>query len=76
MTLDDFEKTYMAFKYRKPPQPFVVELKDGRQVLITNPKGLVFNPPAVGYLSPQDGLVNFSCEEVRAFRALVPEKAP
>ncbi|HZT83427.1 MAG TPA: hypothetical protein VFA26_24565 [Gemmataceae bacterium] len=75
MTHDDFEKTCMAFKYRQPPQAFVVELCDGRQILLADPRGLVFNPPAVGYLSPDDELVNFSCEQVRAFSRLVPETA-
>jgi hypothetical protein len=75
MTIDTFEQSYMAFKYRKPFQPFVVELEDGRQIVIADPSGLVFNPPAVGYLSPEDELINFSCEEVRAFRRLVPEGA-
>jgi hypothetical protein len=52
------------FVHRQPFQPFVVELLDGQSLLIDRP-AMLFNGGAVGFLSDTDGLVAFSCDEVR-----------
>jgi hypothetical protein len=67
MTAEAFEEALLRFKYHKPFIPFVVELDDGREILVERPK-LAFNGGAATYIAPPFELIDFACENVRAIR--------
>jgi hypothetical protein len=68
MTREQFEDTLRQFLRRKPFQAFVVELLDGRLIPVDRP-GVAFGGGAASYFAPDDDLVEFACEDVRAMRA-------
>ena len=49
MTNDDFYNTMRKFMNRKPFFPFLVELIDGRRIIIAQPH-VAFNPEAAGFI--------------------------
>ena len=50
-------------------------MTDGRRVIIEQPF-LVFGAGVAGYVSDADGLVDFSCEEVRAIAPVATGTIP
>jgi hypothetical protein len=64
MTQEHFTQQLRDFLHRQPFQPFLVELQDGRTIAITEP-AVAIAGSAAGFLSDTDGLVSFSCDEVR-----------
>jgi hypothetical protein len=67
MTAEAFEDALRRFKNHQPFIPFVVELDDGREILVERPK-LVFNAGAATYIAPSFDFIDFTCEDVRAIR--------
>jgi hypothetical protein len=73
MTKDEFHASLREFLHRKPFAPFVVELRDGRRLVIKEP-AVAFSDGGAGYIDPEDGaLVDFSHEEVLTFGFLEQE---
>lgn len=72
MTLQDFEKSLKTYTRRKPFLPFVVSLTDGRQYIIDHP-AFTFDGGVAGHISEEDGLIDFSFDEVDHFEVLQPE---
>jgi hypothetical protein len=74
MEPEPFEQKLRQLLRQEPFQPFVVELVDGRLIWITEPK-LAMGGGGASFFTPSFDLVEFVCEEVRAFRLLVPGAA-
>jgi hypothetical protein len=72
MTPELFEQTLRDHKYRKSFLPLVVTLTNGRRIIIDQP-GIVFDGNGAGFLSDEDGLIDFSREEVKRMEILTPE---
>ena len=72
MTPETFDQTLRQFIKRKPFEPFVVELKDGRVFTFQQP-WLSFGGGVAGFLSEEDGLVDFGYTDVLAIRAATAE---
>lgn len=66
MTEEEFDQTMRSFVKRRPFVPFVVELLDGRKIIVRN-RHVAFGGGAAGFLSRKEGLVGFSNEEVKSF---------
>ncbi len=74
MEREPFEQTLRHFLHREPFEPFAVEMTDGRLIWITEPR-VAFNGGAATFIAADFDLVEFTCEEVRAFRPAVPGPA-
>ncbi len=74
MTKEIFTQTLRDFTRRKPFIPFVFEMNDGRRIVIDQPF-VAFAEGVAGYLSDEDGLIDISCEDVRAMTFLSAETA-
>ena len=72
MSEEQFTQTLRDFKKRMPFVPFVVEMMDGRRVVIERPF-LVFGGGVAGYISEESGFVDFGCGEVRTISPLPAE---
>jgi hypothetical protein len=72
MNADQFEQTLLQFLRRRPFEPFVVELLDGRLIEITSPT-VVVGGAAATFISPDFDHTDFYGKEVRAIRAAVRE---
>jgi hypothetical protein len=70
MKAEQFEETLLQLIRRRPFEPFVVELLDGRVIEITSPK--VVGGGGATFIRDDFDLVDVVCEEVRAIRAAVP----
>ena len=75
MDIQQFEDTLRLFTRGETFQPFVVEMLDGSLIEVDNP-GVVFGFGAAGFISRNDELVDFRCENVRAIRQAAHEAAP
>jgi hypothetical protein len=69
MTKDLFEQSLREFRWREPPQPFVVEVMDGTRIEVDDPKAVAFSEGAAVFLSPSYELVEFSCDNVLRIHA-------
>ncbi len=58
-----FERELRTLLRQEPFQPFVVELENGSQIVVTQPS-VAFNNGFAGYLNNGDELVEFSCNDV------------
>jgi hypothetical protein len=67
MTPESFDQSLREWTRRKPFFPFVVEKKDRTRIIVAAP-GVAFGGGCAGFLSEEDGLVNFNWDEVVAFR--------
>ncbi len=75
MTPEQFDETLRSYVKRRPFFPFIVELNDGRRILIED-RHVGFGGGVAGFLSDEEGLVGFSFDEVKAFQFAVPETMP
>ena len=75
MNAETFEHTLRQFLSHQPFEPFVVELLDGRQIEVDQPK-VVFAGGAASFFTPNYDLIEFSCEEISTIRPLVSGTAP
>jgi hypothetical protein len=66
MSPAEFDETLRELKRAKPFIPFIVEMLDGRRILISDPKVSFDNGGAI-YLT-DSSLEIFECEDVRAIR--------
>ena len=73
MTQDIFENTLRTHLRRKPFFPFQVELINGKVITIERP-ALAIGGDSAAFISDNDELIEFGCEEVRVIR-LVPIEA-
>ncbi len=74
ITADNFDQLLRNNVNRKPFHPFVVELKSGKVFPFTKPN-VAFGGGVAGFISEEEGLVNFSFDEVKEIRDWVPETA-
>ncbi len=72
MSTEQFEKTLLQFIRRRPFEPFVVELLDGRVIEIASPN-VVVGGGAATLISPNFEHTDFSSKQVRAIRDTVRE---
>ena len=64
---DEFDSTLRKFIQAPKFLPFVVELDDGRRILIRHP-ALAFGGGMAGFIDSEDGaLVDFSHKHVKGF---------
>jgi hypothetical protein len=73
MSEEQFTNSLRELTYRKPFVPFLVELKDGRRILVPKP-AVAFGGGVAGFLSDTDGLVDFEASEVVAFSPVTKRK--
>jgi hypothetical protein len=67
MTKDDFDARLREHLQRKPFAPFVVDLLDGRRIIIKK-RQVAFCDGAASFIDPDDGaLVEFYHNEVQHF---------
>ena len=69
MSIRELEEQVIQLKHRKPFRPFEVELNDG-QILQIRKSSLCINETGAGYLSKDDGIVDFNFADVRELRPL------
>ena len=69
MSARELEEQIIQFKHQKPFRPFEVELLDGRVIKVRRPN-LCINETGAGFLSDQEGIVDFNFAEVRSLRPL------
>ena len=75
MSKDEFLAKLRQFVHREPFAPFVVELRDGRRIVIKQ-LPLAFSDEAASFIDPEDGaLVDFYHDEVGSF-GLLEQEAP
>lgn len=75
MSKEEFHAQLRQYLHREPFAPFVVELSDGRRLVIKRPP-VVFCDGAASYIDPEDGaLVDFFHDEVQTF-GLLEQGAP
>lgn len=72
MRQQEFEDYLRHFLHQEPFQPFVVEMVDGRVLLVEQPR-VAFGGGGAGYVTPAEELVLFECEEVRDIRQATHE---
>ncbi len=65
MTAEMFERTLRSFVRHSPFQPFVMELEEGRQILIDDPEAVAFNGSGAGYIGPEE-IYMIASDRVRA----------
>jgi hypothetical protein len=67
MSKNEFETFLRRYLEHRPFQPFVVELTDGRRVVVKQPP-VAYSDGAASFIEPSTGaLVDFSHDEVRSF---------
>ncbi len=72
MTAEEFDSTMCKFKRQEPFQPFVVELLDGRSVLVKWPN-LAMNGGGATLITPDWDFMEFECEQVRSIHSATKE---
>lgn len=72
MNEEQFEEALRRHLHQQPFEAFVVELTDGRTIVIDQPT-LIFAGGAATYGTRSQDLVFFDCEEVRAIREFAKE---
>ena len=75
MTQDIFENTLRTHLRRKPFFPFMVEMLDGKVVIIERP-ALAIGGDSAALITDDDELIEFGCEEVRVIRLVPIEAVP
>jgi hypothetical protein len=66
MQREIFQQTLHDLRWREPPQPFVIELSDGRKIQVDDPLAIALAEKAAVFLSPEYELVEFSTDEIQA----------
>lgn len=74
MTPEQFDETLRSFVKRRPFFPFVVELVDGRRILIPDPH-VAFGGGVAGFINEEEALDGFSYDQVQAMHFATPEAA-
>lgn len=74
MDIQEFDNQLCQLKRREPFQPFEVELMDGRVIQILFPR-LAINWGGATFVSDDDELVDFQCDQVRSIHPMLSEAA-
>ncbi len=69
MSKDLFIQTLRDFRWREPPQPFVIELMDGARIEVDDPMAMGFVEGEGFFLSPSYNIIKFSCDNVLRIQA-------
>ncbi len=69
MTAEEFEDRLTHHLHRKPFLPFGVEKNDGELIVVARPN-VAHGFGSGGFISEEDGLVEFNHEDVRDIRAV------
>jgi hypothetical protein len=72
MTAEEFDATMCKFKRQDPFLPFVVEMIDGRSILVKWPN-IAINGGGATLITPDWGFVDFECEQVRSIHSFTKE---
>ena len=72
MNTQEFEEQLRRYLQQEPFQPFEVELASGQVIDVLHPK-VVFGGGGASFLTDSYELVEFNCEDVRAFRPSLRE---
>jgi hypothetical protein len=75
MTEELFTRTLQEFTRRRPFVPFLVELVDGQRIVVDFPS-VAFSNGAAGFISESEGMIPFTCAEVRAISPAAAEANP
>jgi hypothetical protein len=65
MKQESFQQALHNLRWESP-QPFVVELIDGRRIEVDNPHALALAEKAAVFLSPDFDFIEFTTDEVQA----------
>jgi hypothetical protein len=71
MNQDLFEETLRKYVRRKPFFPFLVELLDGKVIIVDRP--VVIGGGGATFISEDDNWIEFNCEDVRDIRTMPAE---
>jgi hypothetical protein len=66
MSGEEFENQLRQLIRKRPFEPFVVELLDGNQIDVDYPS-VAFDGGAATFIAVGPDLIEFACEDVRAF---------
>jgi hypothetical protein len=66
MKQETFQQILHELRWEKPPQPFVIELMDGRRIEVDEPNAVAVNEKAAVFLNPDYEFVEFSTDDVQA----------
>jgi hypothetical protein len=69
MTAEQFEDRLTQHLHRKPFLPFVIEKNDGSIIVVARPN-VAHGFGSGGFISEEDGLVEFDHEDVRDIRSV------
>ena len=72
MTPEQFDEMLRSYVKRRPFFPFVVELTDGRRILIED-RHVGFGGGVAGFINEDGALDGFSYDKVREFRFITPD---
>lgn len=72
MSEEKFQQLLRECIHREPFVPFYVDLTDGQRILVDYPS-VAFSGRAAGFLSETEGLIRFSCDEVKAIAPTTTE---
>jgi hypothetical protein len=75
MTVEEFVTTLRKYRWQEPPEPFIIELTTGKQILIDDPQAVGFIEGKGSFFSPKYEIIEFSHDEVRAIRPVIQEPA-
>ncbi len=73
MTPELFDNLLREWTKRKPFEAFEVELVGGKKIAILDP-AVGFGGGAAGYMTEEEGIVDFDWHELVRIRSLVSEK--
>jgi hypothetical protein len=66
MKVDEFVETLRKYRWQEPTEPFVIEFRNGKRLLIDDPAALAFVEGNAGFLTSTYELIQFSSADVRA----------
>ena len=67
MTQESLEATLRSVLGRRPFQPFILEMDDGRRIAVDDPMALSFGGGSVGFIGP-DEIHLLRCEQIKDIR--------
>jgi hypothetical protein len=72
MTAQNFEETFRKLARQKPFVPFIVDMKDGRRIVVEH-RHVVINGNGAGFISKKNGLVDIRFDQIEHLAILTPE---
>jgi hypothetical protein len=74
LTAEESDATMCKFKRQEPFLPFVVEMIDGRSILVKWPN-IAINGGGATLITPDWDFVDFECEQVRSIHSFASESS-